>query len=861
LGEPIYLDQRSKNILWKVATPGWSDSQPIVIGKRVVHVASLHHVTCYDADTGSVLWKDELKAMHLPVLAEDRKTLTPAPTPEQAAKLQKLYERSVAVERAARGACFFPRDYKGPGDVTIRLPLIRQLVASLEGWKAETEADFPGLGAAIDTSLTTIRAYIADPLLLKHLPEGRGYRDVEREVMAFCRAAEKITGLNAESGWDGFLSITMATPVSDGEIVAVTIGNGQTAAYEMATGKRLWAFRDPDWNTRSASHIPSPLLWKDVVIVPSGSRTPQPPPGLTPSTLRGIDKRTGKVLWESSQGPDGNYIGQSHGDHMGPCLVRLPDGKGGLKGLVVGARGAIVDAETGAQVGFLPSNAKYRGAGYQQSVNGLVVNNSGGDNYTPPAEITALSWKDDKLVVGPLVPTPTRGAGQGPFLITDRHLFMGRTIYSLPDGGIFRSLPESQSFGTSCGEASSLAGNRLITHASLCDETARTRADLMCLMSFRVRDFSDLSFPLELSNRSLIGDSSLPKDPTDEHIPGFAKPEFKLHSMGAYRGIGSHFGARLAGVTCHGDRIYLASNMHLYGIGREALGSPKDDPKALAAIAAATTADALAAHLTSERPRHRREALLRLLALKTPPVGDMKATIEKLLIEDLFEEVRAAALQVLDAADPAQRPGSARLLAFRNDPQIKDWQKDPQVVRQWDGIVETLRVLPADQAKASLEHALSGTPDPNLLLMYCDLARRLKLPIPRLTDLALEAVAKSGGRSPYAHNPERYTDIEYLALIVWQDPRVFPVLLAAHPWCDAVPLSAMARLPVDQLPAAIESIVVKRGMGGEIPFALETGLRRLEPAQRLPLIEKLVAQVKPEVATQLNALKTRLTQP
>ena len=39
LGEPIYLDQRSKNILWKVATPGWSDSQPIVIGKRVVHVA------------------------------------------------------------------------------------------------------------------------------------------------------------------------------------------------------------------------------------------------------------------------------------------------------------------------------------------------------------------------------------------------------------------------------------------------------------------------------------------------------------------------------------------------------------------------------------------------------------------------------------------------------------------------------------------------------------------------------------------------------------------------------------------------------------------------------------------------------
>jgi hypothetical protein len=49
-------DGKGQNIRWKVPIPGWTDAQPMVIGKRIVGVYSPHHVVCFDADTGKVLW-------------------------------------------------------------------------------------------------------------------------------------------------------------------------------------------------------------------------------------------------------------------------------------------------------------------------------------------------------------------------------------------------------------------------------------------------------------------------------------------------------------------------------------------------------------------------------------------------------------------------------------------------------------------------------------------------------------------------------------------------------------------------------------------------------------------------------------
>ena len=66
-------DRNSKNILWKMPLPGWGDAQPIVVGTRVIACGGPDITTCFDAATGKVLWQDELKAMHLSVLGDDRK--------------------------------------------------------------------------------------------------------------------------------------------------------------------------------------------------------------------------------------------------------------------------------------------------------------------------------------------------------------------------------------------------------------------------------------------------------------------------------------------------------------------------------------------------------------------------------------------------------------------------------------------------------------------------------------------------------------------------------------------------------------------------------------------------------------------
>jgi hypothetical protein len=167
-------------------------------------------------------------------------------------------------------------------------------------------------------------------------------------------------------------SDTMAVPVSDGEIVGVTFGYGQIAAYELATGRRLWAWRDPDLATISASHCQSPLMWKDMFLVPGGGRSP----GLTGSraqpdqfcqTILGVDKRTGVIRWEQSRGPGGTAPEGTHGDHMSPFLGRLPDGppssensgaasKGALRAVVIANMGAVIDAESGEVLAQLPGS-------------------------------------------------------------------------------------------------------------------------------------------------------------------------------------------------------------------------------------------------------------------------------------------------------------------------------------------------------------------------------------------------------------------------------------------------------------------------------------------------------------------------
>ena len=85
----VPADKRSKNILWKAPLPGISDSQPIVVGDRVLTICDPDLVLCHDVLSGKLLWQDKLAVMLLPVLGKDRKSLDPAPDPAKA-KIEQL---------------------------------------------------------------------------------------------------------------------------------------------------------------------------------------------------------------------------------------------------------------------------------------------------------------------------------------------------------------------------------------------------------------------------------------------------------------------------------------------------------------------------------------------------------------------------------------------------------------------------------------------------------------------------------------------------------------------------------------------------------------------------------------------------
>lgn len=588
-----YADNTAKNILWKVPVPGWSDSLPVVVGKRVISLTSPHHVTCYDADTGEVLWQDELKLMTLPVLGPDRRSAGPAPDPATAAARQDLFERTLAWVRVRIGATAIHRDRKdvGPADRAPRAPLIEHAIAVLERWKEELKAHYPDIGPSLDVEIAVLKDCLAGKPEAERKVSGARVQKIGRYAgtapRIYSPTPDLITYAAAKLGllpehfcncWQGVLSDTVATPVSDGEVVCVTFGSGQVGAYDLATGRRLWAWRDPAMNAASASHCPSPLLWKDLMIFMAGGKDEQARARGRKrrdysTTTMAVDKRTGAVRWEVPGGPGGSWWGESHGDHMSPCLVRLPDGRGSVRGAVVTNKGAILDAETGATLAQLPEaagegNSGIWQAGYVCYAGGRIARGSAGDNYSPPVSVWPVGLAGEMLRVETGFVADAK-AGQSPFVYSDRFgVCGGSVLFDAATGARTAELPRPPGRAGRPGGTATLAGDLLIiAHEDVEADNMRIREDRMALLSFSVFDVSDPGKPRLVSSGNLLGSTDCPADIADRYFPEFAKPQWKIFALGCYRGLASHFGVRTGGVTAHGSRLYVKSQTHLYCIG------------------------------------------------------------------------------------------------------------------------------------------------------------------------------------------------------------------------------------------------------------------------------------------------------
>jgi hypothetical protein len=126
-------------------------------------------------------------------------------------------------------------------------------------------------------------------------------------------------------------------------------------------------------------------------------------------------------------------------------------------------------------------------------------------------------------------------------------------------------------------------------------------------------------------------------------------------------GWGGQQGA--SAITAEGRCIFLRSNDNLYCLAALVHGGRGDDSAVISALSGANEAAPLVARLGDPVPRHRHTAIRRLGTLKVPLTASAAQTLSDLAVSDLYEEIRAAAVEALDACDPAGKAGTKVLLA------------------------------------------------------------------------------------------------------------------------------------------------------------------------------------------------------
>lgn len=839
-------DGPSKNILWKAPMPGWGDVQPIVVGNRVITAVDPDIVLCFDADSGKVLWQDRLRLMTLPVLSEDRKAI--AESKQSGEDWQYAWELCRAFYLLGVQINNGSKSFQEPGDWAT---FAKRISARVEQWRKALPTSLPPeLDKGMERyqkkieDLTTVpdKATRGKMWMAEGSDPGLGRRNPFTE--AFSRAVGRVT---ISICWQGHVGGAFSTPVSDGQIVVACFAYGQIGAYEVATGKRLWAFRDPLVpGTQYANHGASPWMFEDLVLIRSGDG----------QAIMALEKKTGAVRWETQIQMQGRGRGANHGNYITPVLMDIPDGKGGMRKVLVTQEPPVLDAVTGEIIGRLEIKGKKPRSdrGTMVGRDGTLFTGWGYDAAPSPTYGFRLALADGKLTVG-LLPS-LKGGQTGDSALTFRPgVLVGMHGWlSDPTTGLqlFHTGSGADGDHPRGGEGSpgTLCGDMMISCLGP-NSFNRQRGDLNIVSPFWVTDVHDPLRPRLLSSRNLLGNSDLPADLIfDTYLKEFDKKV----NIGCYKGIAPWLGCRVGGVVAKGNRLYIQTNIGLYCIGPEALGSAQDDPAVVKVIAAAVAPAALQPYLAGTRPRYRRDALLKLSALKAPLPAEIQAVAEKLLVEDPFEEVRAAALEVLDAADASKRPGSARVLAeVAAGLKAYHWWIE-ESKGQLRNAVLTVRAL-GPGAKRWLTERFEAVTEPAPLAALYHLAYMLDIEIPKATERALAVLTEA---KPDRNLAGRCTT--HLAHTAHRDPRVLPALRQSAASDLNVLEGLCMRTPAAELASTLDHILRNKRIENHVWPVVSRGLQRLGMEKAIPLLEKLAVD-KPDLAKKCEELTTKLRTP
>ena len=846
-------DLKAKNVLWKTPLPGWGDGQPVVAGGRVMTILDPNLVLCFDADTGEVVWQDKLAVMTLPALGEDRREPGPAPDPQKAKAEQVAWELARAM--------YFLRAQGGGGgtgggdDISLfgdeqwvgRRPVIEQSMARVKEWRMLLQDGHlpPELPAAMDAVAAGYRTVLDAP---DANARKKSWRELNRNN-PYTRAFEKAYRVPIHITWSGLVGGAFSTPVTDGKVVVVCFAYGQVAAYDVASGERLWAWRDgliP--HTQYVNHGASPWMYRDLVLVRSGDG----------QAIMGLDKATGQVRWETAVQKQPRGRGANHGNYITPVLMDVPADGEGKRTVLVTQEPPVLDPVTGEVLGLL----EIRKPAPPRSDRGTMVGRDGrlftGWGYDGPSSPTfgfRLALTGSGLSVSMarnLEGNQERGIyGAAPIVYRPGVLVGDHARLFDPETGL-------ELFGTHPGHTpvppqgrvSTLCGDLMVSSSGV-NDFQRTREDDQATEAFWVSDVRDPRRPRVLSGRNVLDGFPLPADPIwDTYMKGFDK----RRNVGCYLGLPPWFGTRVGGVVPKGERLYVQSAMALYCIGPAVKGAPGDDPAVVEAIRK-SDAGRLAQHLASDSAQYRYEAVKRLAEVGPPaPARDR---LLALLREDPYEEVRAAAMQALDKSDPQGRPGWSAFAADLAEAERGfDYWKDETVHRLRSHVL-TVRALGEAGAKELLARgipdAAGGQPSqpPLLLRGLLYVAGELGLEGLAATDAALAVVSTAEPR------PDRRLAVlsaDYLAHTAFRDPRVLPALLDSPHFGgeDQLPYleGVLTRTPDEDLPAVLDKILRERPVRNHMWDLVARAGRRIGPERAVPLLEKVAAD-KPELAPRM----------
>jgi len=290
----VFKDAQKDNIVWKRELPGFSNSQPIVVGDRVVATADPSFPLCLDAATGKVLWGDDLNPFEVQGL--------PA---QQVEKLTALSDMAYCIHgitaslvgNYSRLGCHRPE--------TMTKAHLRARLTAIGGLLGRSAALGLDLGvsqsqAKLGEALKLVEALPAEDAAVGEDAAGGLSRAVAGLGEPIRGALRKSHGVLPYTHWDGWTGFTWPAPVNDGRHVFVSMGQGQVARYDLA-GRRIWARHlpyAPRGGLCKLTESTSPLLLGDVLVVAKYQ------------CLAGLNKRTGEVLWQVEENdPQG---GQSH---------------------------------------------------------------------------------------------------------------------------------------------------------------------------------------------------------------------------------------------------------------------------------------------------------------------------------------------------------------------------------------------------------------------------------------------------------------------------------------------------------------------------------------------------------------------